>query len=560
MINTQLLDYIKKQLSAGVSREEIERTLVSGGGWAKSDVDEAFGGIVPPKPEMLTQNTPIGPYVETSQVVANNLSSQQNIVSLSQQNFGGNVLRSSIDLFGDAFSVYKNKFGSFLIALSPLLLSAILFLLIFSISADYVAFALPIVFLVSFILSSLGTSSILFIVANREKDLSFSEIMNGGFSKILSLIWLMLISSFIILGGSALFFIPGLIFSVWFSLSLSILFGEDKRGMDAMLQSKEYVKGYWGSVAWRLIAFGLIMFALSLIIFIPISLIGWALGISANALSYLFNILLTPLAFIYTYLLYENIKGLKSGVALQPGSKTPFIIVAILGGLFIPIMIFGMLAFGLFSLFKNADVQVDTFSNININTSDESGGAVNIPQGYEQAVNSTNDVADVSNWQTYANTKYDFSFKHPSDTRIGSNEFGGGDESLSSSIFVTNPDINNPNREALFSVEVFDPANVSDAYKNLSMMSLREFTDSVWNVNAGNVGEIHNSYINGANGYSFDVNGSLSYGKDLGGRLLFSDHKLVFLRKDNINYIINYLIEDQRSKDIYHSFSMTIND
>jgi len=42
MVNTQLLDYIKQQLAQGADHDSVRNSLVTSGGWAQADVDEAF--------------------------------------------------------------------------------------------------------------------------------------------------------------------------------------------------------------------------------------------------------------------------------------------------------------------------------------------------------------------------------------------------------------------------------------------------------------------------------------------------------------------------------------
>jgi hypothetical protein len=48
MVNPQLLDYIKQQLAANVSRETIKSNLIAGGGWSAQDLSEAFSMLETP--------------------------------------------------------------------------------------------------------------------------------------------------------------------------------------------------------------------------------------------------------------------------------------------------------------------------------------------------------------------------------------------------------------------------------------------------------------------------------------------------------------------------------
>lgn len=75
MINPQLLDYIKKQLEQGVSKEEIKRALVSNG-WQDRDVEGAF---LMPAPQGTISSLP-----------------------------------GATAILGQAFSIYKQRLGTFL--------------------------------------------------------------------------------------------------------------------------------------------------------------------------------------------------------------------------------------------------------------------------------------------------------------------------------------------------------------------------------------------------------------------------------------------------------------
>ena len=45
MINDQILQYIKKEREKGIPADKIATDLVAGGGWNRSDVDEAFRSL-----------------------------------------------------------------------------------------------------------------------------------------------------------------------------------------------------------------------------------------------------------------------------------------------------------------------------------------------------------------------------------------------------------------------------------------------------------------------------------------------------------------------------------
>ena len=121
---------------------------------------------------------------------------------------------------------------------------------------------------------------------------------------------------------------PGIIFAVWFSWAVFVLIAEDLKGMNALLKSKEYVKGKWGSVFWRL----LFIYGISFILIFTLLKIFLGKEIS----NFVIGLFLTPLVTIYLFLLYSHLKSLKGEFTFSPnsGKKASFIFVGILGLLF----------------------------------------------------------------------------------------------------------------------------------------------------------------------------------------------------------------------------------
>ena len=87
---------------------------------------------------------------------------------------------------------------------------------------------------------------------------------------------------------------------------------EDVRGMDALLKSKEYVRGRWFGVCLRLIAIWLISASVS-----AIPIIGQVLAL-----------FLIPFSFIYAFLVYQDLKTTRGDISFQPGRKEKVSIIA----------------------------------------------------------------------------------------------------------------------------------------------------------------------------------------------------------------------------------------
>jgi len=115
--------------------------------------------------------------------------------------------------------------------------------------------------------------------------------------------------------GFILLIVPGIIFAVWYAFGAVIVVAEGLSGMAALRQSKSYVKGRWGAVAWRLAAAALIV----IIIQIAINLI--LPKTIASILSFVWAFLILPFFSVYIFLLYKNLKESMNILALTPPAE-----------------------------------------------------------------------------------------------------------------------------------------------------------------------------------------------------------------------------------------------
>jgi hypothetical protein len=178
-----------------------------------------------------------------------------------------------------------------------------------------------------------------FIHAVADENLGFGAALKRSWQKVGSFIWVFLLVQIIIVGGFGLFFFPGILFAVWFSLALFVFAKEGVSGMSALLKSKEYVKGHFGGVFLR--------FFLVMIISVGIS---W-IPIAGPVLSLLY----APFMMLFIYNIYADLRGLKGKMAFAPsgGQKALYPVLAILGLIVGPILIalvttllFGVAMFG----------------------------------------------------------------------------------------------------------------------------------------------------------------------------------------------------------------------
>lgn len=115
-----------------------------------------------------------------------------------------------------------------------------------------------------------------------EKDLGVLQSLGFGLQRLWSFFWVFLLSWFIVTGGYLLFFVPGLLFTLWFIFAAFVLAREDTRGMEALLKSRAYVSGYGRAVLGRVLLTAVIVGGISaLSAFLPVlgGLVSLLLGL-----------------------------------------------------------------------------------------------------------------------------------------------------------------------------------------------------------------------------------------------------------------------------------------
>ena len=138
--------------------------------------------------------------------------------------------------------------------------------------------------------------TLFYTVKERANDSKVKDLLMNSSSKVGPYFWVVFLKSIIILGGFLLFIIPGIIFSIWFSLAEYAFVFDDKKGMQALWRSKELVQGYWWPVFGRLLALFLLAVFVSCI----------------HNVGFLINfVLVLPFGIIYGYVIYEDLKRFK---------------------------------------------------------------------------------------------------------------------------------------------------------------------------------------------------------------------------------------------------------
>lgn len=248
-------------------------------------------------------------------------------------------------LFEKTWDIFKRRVGTLILLY---IISIALFLIpvgIFCLCAYLISLALPgsfeplmVVGIVlgataGFIAGIWGLGSLISAVA--DENLTIKDALEKGGQNIWAFTWLFMLLGHIVTGGFLLFFVPGVIFLVWFMFSQFILPNEGERGMNAILKSKEYVRGHWVDVFARLFIIWLVSAGVGMIPFIGIIL----------------SILVVPFEMIFIYLIYEDLRSVKGDVSYpsSSGEKFKWIAISTLGFIVLPLIIIALIGATLMS-------------------------------------------------------------------------------------------------------------------------------------------------------------------------------------------------------------------
>ena len=281
-----------------MSREQIKSYLLTNN-WQAQDIEEAFSSIS-------------SGVTHSSSVLLN---------GAANHSFPG-----AIATFKQAFIIYKQRFGVFLVvmiipAVASLAIVGVMILgisLIPSILAaggiGLLIFLAVISYLIILISQIWGMTALLYAIKDNQEKIGIIELYRKGWNKILSYWWISFLVVLINFIGFLLLVVPGIIFMVWFSLAPIILIAEDIKGRKALSRSKDYVRGQWGGVLWRLFfiwATYLIIYYIPTLIF---SFLKIPFGSEISTFIGLLMILIfMPLAMTYLFFVYLNLRALKKG-------------------------------------------------------------------------------------------------------------------------------------------------------------------------------------------------------------------------------------------------------
>jgi hypothetical protein len=251
----------------------------------------------------------------------------------------GSGLRSLGELFGDTWNLFKARFLTliclyllsvvFMIVGGGVFAGAGYFLgsLLAGGSKAFIAVGIFMGIVAGSTAMFWGISAFTFAVV--DETLGVRDALSNGWRRIWSYTWVSFLFAFIVGGGFLLFFIPGLIFLVWFLFSQFVVVAEDEKGMAAILRSKEYVRGHWFAVFIRVFVIWLVSAGLG---FIPV--VGPILSIP-----------LVPFMMIFIKLIYDDLKESKGEIVTHSpsfGARAKWIGAGALGYVAVPVVLFVM--------------------------------------------------------------------------------------------------------------------------------------------------------------------------------------------------------------------------
>ncbi len=180
-------------------------------------------------------------------------------------------------------------------------------------------------------------ASIAAIIALDQKT-DFDESYRRSVPLFWPFIWISILTALATLGGFVMLIVPGIILAVALTFSKYLIILENRRGLDALTQSRAYVKGYWWASLGRFILLLLCFGAVMLVVYLPAILI---LGKVVGGLVYaILLLLITPFSSVYLYEVYKNLVALKPEVraGAAPTEGKTFLTVSAVVGVIAPIV------------------------------------------------------------------------------------------------------------------------------------------------------------------------------------------------------------------------------
>lgn len=164
----------------------------------------------------------------------------------------------------------------------------------------------------------IGAVSTLALVYVAKGGFGFKESYAKSIQNSISYILMLLFASLVIIGNFILLIIPGILFTIWLSLTVYVFAFEDVRGLALLRRSKQLIKGDFWKVVWRTFIF---MPITALILSLPLLILNVLFGDKYNLITTGVLLFVYPVIIFFGLHLYENLADLKKDSFLGEPKK-----------------------------------------------------------------------------------------------------------------------------------------------------------------------------------------------------------------------------------------------
>lgn len=184
----------------------------------------------------------------------------------------------------------------------------------FVLTNNIIVFAILVAAIIFTLWASMALAKFLGQLITKKPIDGYRESFSATSHLIWPVIYTSLLVALVVLGGTILLIIPGIIFSIWFSFTYYTIVFEEKRGVAALSASKAMVVGRWWAIFWRLFAPGFFYALILMIASYFLSSIekmflgGFTYLIVNGIVSSILSVIVSPLTALTTILLYFSAK------------------------------------------------------------------------------------------------------------------------------------------------------------------------------------------------------------------------------------------------------------
>ncbi len=247
------------------------------------------------------------------------------------------MLKSASEIISESFQLYVKNWRNFVPYMLVIFLPTLILSLV-GVFSSYLEVFVPatglisstiiiVLYAASFVITIWATIALIrsLNASLSDQTLEWKENFKVSNHLILPVIITSIMVGLIVLGGSLLFVIPGIIFSIWYSFATYPVILDNIKGLEALGISKSLVVGRWAQIAWRIIVIGFIFALISILLssltnFVVglIPMVNFLKSALSSLLGSLVSTILVPLSTAGSLILYYSAKANPVGAELPP--------------------------------------------------------------------------------------------------------------------------------------------------------------------------------------------------------------------------------------------------